>query len=436
MALGLSPSPYLLTLLARGRKTDPTLPYDDPNDPDPTPVESPGPTISMRPRATVTDAQQAPPPYLQARVVQPAVTAQSPTIPITAKPVDVIAQDRQRLIDAQGKHHSKARDVLEGLGQWAGSGVGLNVHKLIYPRGTETEQAQRQLNTDLGLQKVATDEADAQSTIALRGSQVKENEAQARKIQDAIDNPDTSDEDKRKLEALRESLRLHPQPFDANDPNDIELLKRAKDAGILIPSAYGKTAPQREPLIKERKNADGSTTSLKSTDYGKTWEEVPELASAAPDKPQPDDVPDTTKGFADLEASHRKNAADAQANAEKVEGEVKAYIASQKAADPNYDSAKDPNVASMTAEARRQRAYQTEQLGKADAVAAKKIEAGATDTRVRARVKKSAPRGGLTPKTHGFSLSGWLSRNPGKTEADARAFHNGDSKYRSYKIIP
>lgn len=41
-----------------------------------------------------------------------------------------------------------------------------------------------------------------------------------------------------------------------------------------------------------------------------------------------------------------------------------------------------------------------------------------------------------TADTHGFSIKGWLSRNPGKTEADARAFHDGDEKYRSYKIIP
>lgn len=247
---------YLQMLLNR-KRPDPNVPYDDPNDiqPDqqdagstipirsvPRPLGSPTPTQFLKPLA-----QQPTAPVSETPVVAPTAT-----IPLSARPSDagmdmeqapprdVIGEDRQRLINAQSKHHSNARDILEGLGQYAASGVGLNLHKIIYPHGTETEQAQRQLATDLGLQKQQTENQDQQSIIALRSSQTKENEAQTRKIQDAIDNPDTSDEDKRKLEALRESLKMHPQPFDANDPNDVELLKRAKDAGILIPSAYGR----------------------------------------------------------------------------------------------------------------------------------------------------------------------------------------------------
>lgn len=45
-------------------------------------------------------------------------------------------------------------------------------------------------------------------------------------------------------------------------------------------------------------------------------------------------------------------------------------------------------------------------------------------------------RRGAAPTTHGFSLSGWLSKNPGKTETDAKAFHDNDPKYRAYQVIP
>lgn len=42
------------------------------------------------------------------------------------------------------------------------------------------------------------------------------------------------------------------------------------------------------------------------------------------------------------------------------------------------------------------------------------------------------------PTTHGFSVSGWLRdpANTGKTEADAKAFHDASPKYKSYTIIP
>ena len=40
------------------------------------------------------------------------------------------------------------------------------------------------------------------------------------------------------------------------------------------------------------------------------------------------------------------------------------------------------------------------------------------------------------PTTHGFSVSGWLRANPGKTRADAITFHDNDPKYSTYKVIP
>lgn len=254
-------SPYLQVLLSR-KRNDPSLPYNRPDDLTAAPeqVDSPGPTIPLRSPQYLKSANApveqpaAPPPYLQpasvsaaAPVVSPAASqpvsvTPPPTTPVITKPRDVIQDDRNALIAAQNKPHSKLKSIAEGLGQWAGSGIGLNVHKLIHPGGTETERAQRQLVTDLGLQKTATDNADAQSTIALRG---KQGEKIAADIEAA--KTDTSGEDKRKLDALRESLRLHTQPFDPNDPVDVQLLKDANAAGILIPSAYGKQPAPPKP---------------------------------------------------------------------------------------------------------------------------------------------------------------------------------------------
>lgn len=104
---------------------------------------------------------------------------------------DIIGEDRQRIIDAQNKPHSKWKDILEGVGQYAAGGIGLNLHHLLHPRGTETEQAQRQLSTDLGIQQQQTvaERAAAETakiaaetdpaTIALRG---RLTEAQIAKI--------------------------------------------------------------------------------------------------------------------------------------------------------------------------------------------------------------------------------------------------------------
>lgn len=49
------------------------------------------------------------------------------------------------------------------------------------------------------------------------------------------------------------------------------------------PPAEKSTAPHN-PLLRERKNPDGSTTALQSDDYGKTWKPVEDLGSAAPNE--------------------------------------------------------------------------------------------------------------------------------------------------------
>lgn len=66
---------------------------------------------------------------------------------------------------------------------------------------------------------------------------------------------------------------------------------------------------------------------------------------------------------------------------------------------------------------------------------------GAKKTKAQKDIDENAPSatsasqaGGPTPATHGFSIKGWMARNPGKTEADARAYH--DANYASYPIVP
>lgn len=408
-------TPYLHLLLNR-KRNDPTIPYDDPNDPgieqsvderlpnNGSPIAPPA-TIPLRsiPRLPVTTETPPPAPIPLARqtaiaTADPETSYSTPRLPVTNEsppelPATVklgarVAQDQRDVATAQSHHHSKARDILEGLGQYVGSGIGLNVHKLIYPRGTETEKAQRQLATDVGLQKVATDNADTQSTIALRS-------AQARKIQADLDNPNTSDEDKRKLILAQEILRSHPQPFDPNDPADVVAMKKLNDAGIPIPKSYGKvpkpTAPH-EPLLKERKKADGSTVTMQSDDYGKTWAEVPALASEAPTKETVDEVPDTTAPWLKEETDQREIARNANKSAAEARQSVLDYVAQN----PNVDQKNDPRILSALASAKRLDETESEANKKAGEAHTKRIEAANKDAENRAKVKKSKSSSGLT----------------------------------------
>ena len=209
-----------------------------------------------------------------------------PSIPLSKR--DVIAEDRDRLLAAQNKPHSKAKAVLEGLGTWAAGGLGIPLHRMLHPGGTEVEKAQRQLATDLALRKEDIDTQDAGATIKLRTAQARKIDAD---IQAAIDHPDTSDADKAKLETAQAILRSHPQPFDPNDPQDVVAIKKLNDAGIPIPQSYGKQPKEATPLFREVKQSDGSVLTKKSVDGGKTWTVEPDLTSAAPPTaPNPADV--------------------------------------------------------------------------------------------------------------------------------------------------
>lgn len=103
----------------------------------------------------------------------------------------------------------------------------------------------------------------------------------------------------------------------------------------------------------------------------------------------------------------------------------KAAVEAAKAEDPDVQSGVYDQTVSNTKALR-------------DAITEKEKRLAGMQDDVRKGSAKAARRRptGSAPSTHGFSISGWLSRNPGKTEADARAFHDGDQKYRGYKIIP
>lgn len=453
-------SPYLQLLL---QKRPQLYPDYDPSKPDtPDEPQAPGPTVAIGPRVPavqpvdpqadpvmpVSPPAQQPTMALQARapVLGDEVIADgagpanpAPTMPL--KPRDRIEEDRQRLIDAQNKKPpSLGRRILETAGQYAASGLGINLRPILHPRGSETEQAQRQLATDIALQNQATQNQDAQSTIALRGQQ-------AAKIKQDMEGP--SDDEvaaaakKQARENFIESMKLHPQPLDPNDPNDQELLRQAKAAGILLPNSYGKqpkAATERAPLIRERTNADGSKSTLQSVDNGKTWAEVPDLASAAPprpDIPEPGDIPDSTAPWIEKEKQHREIANNAKVAADRAEQSVRDYAA----AHPGIDPAKDPMTAPMLSNMKRLRETVDTENKNANDAQNKRIEAANTDARERAKAKGKTrrPQGrsaAPAPTTHGFSISGWLAKNPGKTGADAKAFHDADPRYRTYTVIP
>lgn len=101
--------------------------------------------------------------------------------------------------------------------------------------------------------------------------------------------------EERQREAERDNLRqawqailASGQEFDPDNPEHKQIHDRATELGIPLP--YGSKKRQAgAPLIRERQNADGTTSTLKSDDGGKTWVEIPELkASPKPGEGKPD----------------------------------------------------------------------------------------------------------------------------------------------------
>lgn len=357
-------------------------------------------------------------------------TVATPTIAVKPRTAVEEAADTVRKYD-DGLHpdpktgawvphkRNKGLQILEGLGNVAASGVGINLQNILHPRGTPEQQARRRLADESAIedqniqrQRAAVDVEGDKATIALRS-------AQSRKIQDLLDHPDTSDADKRKLEVAKAILQSHPQGFDPNDPADAVALKKMEDAGIPVPASYG----------KQPKGEAGFSLNPGEARYDSKGNLIVERPGK-PEKP-PDEVPDTAGPIGELEGRFRANAAKAQTAAEEVEAKVKQYTAEQARTIEKYDPAKDPNVASLTAEARRQREFAQDQLKKADDLAVKKVEAG---NKANTQRGKGRQQGSPVPATHSFSISAYIKRNKGATEADARAF--AAKIYPGFEIVP
>lgn len=293
----------------------------------------------------------------------------TPDAPIaSADPwVQRIEEDRQALITAQRKPRSKWKDIGEGLATWAASGVGIPLQRILHPRGSETQQAERALGRDVMLQKASGEAQEQRASIALRGATARKIDADLR---DAINNPKISPQGKAEIAAVQQGLKAFEgqAPTPENDARYAELRALAAKHGIPLPATYGPkatAAPNRDFTIgnKRVRMVDGK----------------PVVIYEAPEEPE---VPDTTGNWTTLEAGFRNNASAALKAAQKAEQDAKAYIASK---GEGFDPTKDANVAALTAESRRQREFAEKQTEKADQVAIKKTEAAAGDAKARSR---------------------------------------------------
>lgn len=107
-------------------------------------------------------------------------------------------------------------------------------------------------------------------------------------------------------EAERDNLRqawqailASGQVFDPDNPEHKQIHDRAAELGIPLP--YGsKYRKEGVPLIRERQNADGTVSTLKSDDNGKTWVEIEDL------KAQPKPTAKDGEGLTPYQNSQRQ----------------------------------------------------------------------------------------------------------------------------------
>lgn len=167
--------------------------------------------------------------------------------------------------------------------------------------------------------------------------------------------------------------------------------------------------------------------------------------SARAKPPKPDETP---KDF----STRQRNYQAAKSKYEGLIAEEKAAAKAKDAAFAAYSQARakygsiatadiQPDVIAAKAAADRAQATYASFWGKKDAAKAEMIQHGdGVDANGEPLPPKPLARGNgrgnPAPTTHGFSISGWLAKNPGKTEVDAKAFHDNDSKYRAFQIIP
>lgn len=374
-------SPYLQLLLARKRPVDTAT---NPPDVGPSTTEQPAPIGAPSP---VTIGARS----TNSMAIAP-TTNLDPLVDIQPRTAETVqGYDRglhpdkdipQMMVPYK---RNRGMEIAEGIGNTLASGFGVNLQSILHPRGTDEQRARRALRDEQGIEAVKLQER----RVGAEEQRANADEARAGSYADHLKNIEE-----------QAGIQLHDRS--GNEP----IIRPNKDGSYSTvytpPVKPEKNTPPHNPLIVEVKNADGSTTRKQSDDYGKTWHEAEGLGDAAPlPKPEKDDSVDTG-AYGELESGFRANAKTANDVANKAEADAKQYIAEQKLVNPSYDPRGDPNVASLTAEATRQRAFAAKQTDKADQVAVKKVTVGSKRTKSgsgasETTIRQAATAAGLNP---------------------------------------
>lgn len=233
--------------------------------------------------------------------------------------------------------------------------------------------------------------------------------------------------------------------------------------GRHVLAARKKEPTVKPPMFRTVQNADGSTKTMKSVDSGATWTEEPVLRGQRPapaitpyqqteiNRQQSEDARKQNEAASESQSDYEQ----AQALDRELRGDPTPKNVSVAGVNPGIAGAVASQLGDKGLYGQRaeldsilKRGYRDEQ-GDVD-IAFIRQERNALNTQIREKEnqrnalfkssgRKKATAGSYTtptPTTHGFSIQGWLARNPGKTEADARAFHDNDPKYKSYPIVP
>lgn len=126
------------------------------------------PTISLRPRRVSVDTAASEPPLYKGQPIL-AERFGSDNEPFGARPRrtqprDYVADDAAYLRELENKPRSKTKQIFEGIGQVAASGVGIDLSRLLHRRGTDVERARERVATDLAVEGEQAQTRNANAT--------------------------------------------------------------------------------------------------------------------------------------------------------------------------------------------------------------------------------------------------------------------------------
>jgi len=158
------------------------------------------------------------------------------------------------------------------LGQAAGAGIvgllaGLFDKKTDerLARPGQIQQAQAQVGVESAIKDRDLKRRETETDIDYK-------RAQAEYYRNVKPQQASATERRRTRQDVRADLKLHPHPFDLNDPADLEFLNRAESAGVFIDTdewGYNEKAPRTIDVLA----ADGVTVNKLQWD-GQEWEPV------------------------------------------------------------------------------------------------------------------------------------------------------------------